>query len=430
ASFGGTSQSFSALSWLEFLDRLPGALQETFLITAAVAMAIGLVQQVAYLSRQGPLSGAVRHAVRIAIFWRLAVSVLMSAMILLWIAQNQGLISPDGLGDAGWDYSSYPPLVPECLLYLGMIVGLSSLLGRRRSSRMPRALRAFLIVIAGLFAIVAQSQETGVIYLVYRAMAGIEQIHASQFRRPGAYPDFAAEGHWLFWRSAIALLASRLGAWLLLSAVLRTRLPVSTFIWTFTWGSILLSGGAAFGYWFLLAGLGQIAPDFAEGGWASTPRQWIEAALACTLAIPFLAVGIVGRSAPRIDIGDPAHPYAALHQSRLVSIVLALSSLIYVVTLVLSLGGFGWSSLGLIPWEVARWTLFNAGFYIPTAVALLGFQRFGQDWRHGSSPEPMRIVALDARRFIYVCAAFVMIAVFSVPTLFAFSFASWFSPWS
>ncbi|MDC0936249.1 hypothetical protein OAS39_08165 [Pirellulales bacterium] len=50
-------------------------------------------------------------------------------------------------------------------------------------------------------------------------MSDIEASHAEIFRRPGSYPNFDAEGHWLFWQSAIALVATLAGAMILLASL-------------------------------------------------------------------------------------------------------------------------------------------------------------------------------------------------------------------
>jgi hypothetical protein len=269
-----------------------------------------------------------------------------------------------------------------------------------------------------------------VVHLVYRAMEGVERSQAARFRRVGAYPNLTADGHWLFWQSAAAMTATIWGALLLVAWIGRERRRPALARYVPVFGAALLLAGAGFGYWFVYVELGELSPDFAEGGWASTPQNWLEAGVLLALAIPAMGYRLAARSSPKTAIEQAGPRSAALHETQLVALALGLSVVLSVAASVQYMTSIpAMQFFGLTPWNFMAGLPLEIGLYLPIAIAILSVQICWRSVRGVTTPGPMYITVFEPRRFLLACGALVLILALSIPMVFAFGFAYWVGPW-
>jgi hypothetical protein len=195
-----------------------------------------------------------------------------------------------------------------------------------------------------------------------------------------------------------------------------------------------LGVSSVFGYWFLFFGFPTISPDFAEGGYASTWWEWFEAASVLVIAIPAFAYRLIAEPSRSMQVADHTQPPLVLHQSVIVSIILALSAVFHVVYLFQQVyGSFIFSgTMGHNPnvWRMLFGNMINIDIYVPIVVSLLSFQLLWKQWNMHRATHVIHITPIAPRRFMLACAALILILVTSIPTIYAFCFAYWVAPWS
>lgn len=313
-----------------------------------------------------------------------------------------------------------------------MIIVLTDSLKRPvRSDRRRRPILGIILwALAALVALFVVAQGMRVIYYVYRAMAGVEMGQRTEFRRPGAYPNFQAEANWLFWMASAAVAFTVAGAATLLSVFSRTKKKrfgktVPTVI-----GILFLGSSAAFGYWYRLVAFPTISPDFGEAGWGTSWWELVEAAALLGLVVPVAAYRLTADPSHSTEITLQTNRDPVLHQSLLVSFVLALSAACYIAALLLSVFELAsWGGTGLTLWQSFYWTFADVNVCVPLAVCLLSCQLLWKLWRTPSLDAKIRSTPIDMGRFFLACLAIIVILVLSIPTIYAFCFTAMLVPW-
>lgn len=429
ASMGNVPDVSDHLKWLGLFESLPWLLYNTLLMTGATAMVIGLVQQIVFLAQTELKTATNRSALNLAVAWRIAVVILLTTSVIVKTGLHLQLIHfPE---KEGVTFFFYNRVFPDYILYGCMIVVLFDILGQRHSFNTRRETRVLICAVASVVALVVLADAMQVMYLVYKAFAGIEMAQPTKFRRPGAYPDFEAEGYWLFWLASGATTVALLGSCILLSVVRQWERSQVRRILSAGIGVTLLGVSSAFGYWFLFVGLPKMSPDYAEGGYASTWWEWFEAASVLVIAIPAFAYRLIVGPSRSLEVGKHIQPMLALHQSLIVSIVLALSAVFQIVSLVQVYEIFGSTMMpNTNVWQRLLWMIIDINFFVPIAVSLLSLQLLWKQWKTPTAAHIIRITSIAPWRFLLACAALILILVLSIPTVYAFCFAYWVAPWS
>ncbi|MCH7753218.1 MAG: hypothetical protein IH898_13840 [Planctomycetes bacterium] len=313
-----------------------------------------------------------------------------------------------------------------------MIIVLTDSLKRPvRSDRRRRPILSILVwALAAVVALFVVARGMHVTYLVYRALAGVERVQRTEFRRAGAYPNFQTEGYGLFWMATAAVVLAVVGAAALLSVFSRARKKRGGKAVAVVIGLLLLGLSAAFGYWFRLVAFPTISPDFAEGGWGSSWWNWVEAAALLGLVVPVAAYRLTADPSHSTEITLQTNRDPVLHQSLLVSFVLALSAACYIAALLLSVFELAsWGGTGLTLWQSFYWTFADVNVCVPLAVCLLSCQLLWKLWRTPSLDAKIRSTPIDMGRFFLACLAIIVILVLSIPTIYAFCFTAMLVPW-
>ena len=416
-------------NWQVSIESLPWIIYESLLLTGATAMVIGLIQQVVLL-RQAKREGLTdRPALGFAVGWRMAVAILLAGSIVLTIELERKLFDlPEG--PQPWLFF-YTRLIPEYFLLGCMIIVLTDSLKRPvRSDRRRRPILGIIVwALAALAALFVVAQGMRAVYYVYRALAGVEMAQSTEFRRPGAYPSFQTEGYGLFWMAAAAVALAVMGAATLLSVFSRMRRKRGGKAVAATIGLVLLGLSAAFGYWYRLVAFPTISPDFAEAGLMSSWWDWVEAAALLGLVVPVAAYRLTADPSHSTEVNLQTSRDPVLHQSLLVSFILALAAGCYLATLLLSMFDAHWGGTGLTLWQRFYWTFADVNVCVPLAVCLLSFQLLWKLWRTPPLDNTIRITPISMGRFLFACLALVVILVLSIPTIYAFCFTSWLVPW-
>ena len=254
-------------------------------------------------------------------------------------------------------------------------------------------------------------------------------MQRTEFRRPGAYPNFQTEGYDLFWMAAAAVALAVVGVVALLSVFSHERKKRGGKAVAALIGLLLLGLSAAFGYWYRLVAFPTISPDFAEGGWVSSWWDLVEAAALLGLVIPVAAYRLSANPLNSMEVNLQGGRDPLLHQSLLVSLVLALAATCYIATLLLEVFTGSWGGLGLTLWQRFYWTFADVNVCVPLAVCLLSFQLLWKLWRTPPLDNTIRITPISMGRFLLACLTLVVILVLSIPTIYAFCFTSWLVPW-
>ncbi len=251
------------------------------------------------------------------------------------------------------------------------------------------------------------------------------------FRRPGAYPDFQAEGYWLFWMASMAVTLTIAGAVALMSPFSFGQWSRGRCLFVGGMGLVLLGLSAGFGYWYHFVGFPRISPDFAEAGWSSTWWDRFEAAALLAVAIPALAYRLSVDSSNSIELHFSDQQKPVLHQSLLVTFLLGLAAFFHVLSYFQSLLFYDYASYyGVSVFQILIWTVTDTDYYIPLAVTLLSLQLLRKHWKAPSQNGTLRIARVNSQKFLLASVALIVILVLSIPTITAFSFAYWVGPWS
>lgn len=230
--------------------------------------------------------------------------------------------------------------------------------------------------------------------------------------------------------AAAAVALAVVGAAALLSVFSRARIGRGGKAVAALIGLVFLGLSAAFGYWYCLVAFPTISPDFAEAGWVSTWWNWVEASALLGLVIPVAAYRLSANplNSTEVNLQGGRDPF--LHQSLLVSFVLALAAASYLATPLLSIFDAGsWGGMGLTLWQRFYWNFVDVNVCVPLAVCLLSFQLLWKLWRTPPLDNTIRNTPISIERFLLACLALVVILVLSIPTIYAFCFTSWLVAW-
>ena len=184
------------------------------LVAASTAVIVGLVQQARFIAKSpsAELSSAdSRFGQWCAIYWRLAIALVVFFCLIVRL-----LVSRQILPEAQHDY--YPEHVfPEAIILASIIIVLTASISRfaDRTARQKRSfvIRILVPMLVGVTLLLVALANMGFMpSLLHIATRGIEMGGQLRFRRPGAFPDQAANGFRLFWLSLATLVAVILAA--------------------------------------------------------------------------------------------------------------------------------------------------------------------------------------------------------------------------
>ena len=184
------------------------------LVAASTAVIVGLVRQARFIAKSHSAESAspdLKFGQWCAIYWRLAIALVVFCCLIVRL-----LVSRQILPEAQHDY--YPEHVfPEAIVLTSIIIVLTASVSRF-SERTARQKRSFVIrilvpMLAGIALLLVALANMGFMpSLLHIATHSIEMNGQLRFRRPGAFPDQAANGFRLFWLSLGTLVAIILAA--------------------------------------------------------------------------------------------------------------------------------------------------------------------------------------------------------------------------
>jgi hypothetical protein len=407
--------------------------------TVAVAMLIGLSQEIRQLRRWSPPTnsspGSFKFARHFAILWRCIVLIV----IFRWLAHEFAYIafppSQDtaaDLPDIASDYSllsgNFPPPSSLCILIV-----LCNSIERWR----PKALVSgtahprtrWLALLAVPIATLALLQTTLFMYLVHRGLAGMEAAHPAQFRRPGVYITLVDENLLSFWLGSLAVISLLVCAAVLFRFIRRRNFAFAS-LWNLAAVPPLLAVPAIFSAWYFTTKLRELSPDMFEGGFEAGRFDWL---MGCVLGVT-MAIVAAHKIALSRDFCDPPianvveHPESIpFHQTPAILIVIGLFGLysFYVVGIVISA-----VNLAAPLWSQLTSLMLNPLMLLILAQSTACAQLCWIRWRYRTQPVPWQIAAMSRAAWFEGFVATLVLLVIGTPALHAFSFVCWLMPWN
>jgi hypothetical protein len=393
----------------------PGSMTDMLQSAVAAAMVLGLAQEVVAIVHQ--TRRLCTSSVGFAILWRLGAAAILTTRLSLGLLSINGNDVREALGFS--TFQLYDPVQLPFLLTMTTVI-LSSI-GKWASPAAGGARRYAILAVFGTGVSIVALHESGFLYhLVYRALEGIEQSEPLKFQRAGAYPNHAAEGHWFFWTSVLAVGAVFVSA-LALLAMSRT----SPRLWSLTILACCQALLIVFGGWYYRSALVRISPEFAEAGIQASLADWCFGASLFAMAALAAAYRLTrGEVLEQVSYGGSIH-----ESPTVLSMLLGAAIAFPVETTIHSLdtasGGF-WQQVS----DVVSYYVQDPWMYLQLAVCAAAFRLAFLRWHWWGEQPPLAIHAIRPARMAIVLAGLTMLAATGIPALSAFSFASWFSPWS
>jgi hypothetical protein len=122
-----------------------------------------------------------------------------------------------------------------------------------------------------------------------------------------------------------------------------------------------------------------------------------------------------------------------LHESNIV-VVAALASIIaFVVELVRAVWEMQDQSFMIFHQDfidTIKWYLCDTWFLLQLAYSIVVVRLAIRRWRRAGEQPPLRVPRFHGWRFVAAVIGLAVVAATGIPALSAFSFASWFAPWS
>jgi hypothetical protein len=400
--------------------------------TASAIAIVGLLQQIRVLlarSKKIEPSGSQRCALRFAVWWRIAIAVLIAACLVARILISRGMIT---LSESEHVYMV--GIFPDTLLQICLIVVLTNSIWRWASPKRQgfrfHTFNKILAMLGGIAFATVMLANTGLIhYLVYLALAAIEGSQPQRMHREGSYPIHESKLLSLFNISVIAAASLVLAIGVLIWVRSKPRSRGHTTIISFIY-ILLLAVPAATCTWYYLHGLPRFSPDMADVG---ITGSWFEITSGSLLVI-LLVVAAAFRIS-QSDVQSDSITIENIDESSIFANDTVLSLLVL----------FGAAASYFVEmYSVARWyslsgpgsVLTNVGNFLqqPTAylilaIGVLSLQVVWARWKHRKEPVAWRLSGLDCRQFTTNVAAFSLLAIVGLPTLSMFSFTVWFGPW-
>ena len=392
----------------------------------ACALAMGLARQVQYLGalrcKSRMLQGA---SLNCAIGWRAVVCATLVGCLLLKIALvRQWLLHPSQ--QMYERYFGYADGDADTVLLLSSLAALHLNVRRseRWSSLWQHRIARYLLLSLSLIATTAVLIGFQLIpYLVYKALAGIEQNHKPQFWRPGAYLDPQDVGYQHFWLACAGFAALLMGATLWIKSVAdanRRTLYIAA-------GTVGLAASSAYAYWFYAVGGPTLAPDFAYVGLQSYWWHWLEATVILVLFIP-LAAYRMAQTDESLDSSASTDPILDFPLNVPVIILGSAGCLVvgtYTIYILIRdyFASSGYLSAGKYLWL----TLTDYPYYLPVAMALVLLKL---SWLIIRRQELQAAVpSIDGSKLAWYCIVLSVLIPIAIPTIAAFGFSMWLSPW-
>lgn len=316
------------------------------------------------------------------------------------------------------------PVIPDALLYLGIFATFNlneapsqCKLGRKSQ----RFMRLFWIGSGTALAFVALYNLNLITYLVYLAIAGIEHYQPARFYRPGAYAIVEADRERFVCNAFLGLSSLLIGlAFWLMAMEHKGRMAHRVILMLLGATGLIISAG--YSYWYFTQGLPTIAPEFKtlQSDW----WNWLEAAIVVAIAIPFIAYKTSRISdGPQTGAG-PQFAFPIGIGMLICGSVGALSGFVYLVDQYF-FSDYGYDSFI----DSVKYFMTELSVYLPVAIFILYLKLIWQVFIAKKGLPNPTVATIDSYRFATICLALVLILPMAIPTLAAFSFSMWLSPW-
>jgi hypothetical protein len=408
--------------------------------TIAVAILIGLGQEIRQLWRWTPPSppprASFKFARHFAILWRCIVGVVIFRQFALDFVHVAHPPSQDTAADLlviPSDFSlvsgNFPSACSLCILIV-----LCNSIDRWRPKTLvsgtPQRRTRWLALLAVPLGTVALLQTTLMMYLVHRALAGIEAAHPAKFRRTGVYITPVEENLLSFWLGSLSVVGLLIGAAVLFRFI-RRRIFAFASLWSLAAVPPLLAVPAIFSAWFFTAKFRELSPDMFESGFEAGRFDLLSG---CALGIT-MAVIVAHKIACSRDFCDPPIANAGenpetipFHQTPVIVIVIGLFGL-YSLFMV---GGAVFTDLSL-PQSLGSAlvsALSQPLLLLILAQSIASVQLCWIRWRYRAQPVPWQIAALSRTAWCEGFVATLVLLAIGIPALHAFSFVCWLMPWN
>jgi hypothetical protein len=401
------------------------------LSAASIAMLIGLVEQLRQLARLQPRDATERAEFAFAawygIVWRTVVAATIAICLLVRLLVDRQYLQLPEHQDLFW-YD----VIPNQLWLFGVIIVLSNSVARWR--RTPSRIwqlpgqPAVTWIVGTLLVLILLPDAGMILFLVYVALAGIEEALPLAYQRIGTYPDQEAEGFRLFWISISAV-----GIVVLAAAALTSqkRNDSTTGRWLKS-GSLLILLLAALGFciWYYYHELSRISPDLAVAGFPGSWLDWLGAMFVAAFAISIgahrQARGDRALTVVEFDAGK--RDQMGLHESIASQLFLVAAAIAYLGETYREI--FSTTTFGpMNALESARYMLQDPTSLLCIAILILSIQLAWILWRRGNDIVVWKLADLDGQRFAWNWLGLAALVAIGIPTISAYCFAFWLGPW-
>lgn len=397
---------------------------EVAIQTIACALIPALLSQTKTLFSWKPIEPNVKATRRLAIFLRWIIAATLLAGLSFRMAVTQQWISDP----RDWNLRHYwgiqftdsiTWLSVFAAIYLNHLGQINQ--GRGNSYTIFKAcwgLACLIIAVAALthFLIIA--------FMTYKSLEEMHHGTLSILHRPWAYPLAHTNSYKLFWAACGGMVSLLLGV----AITFRSLFSSPKRFLHIALGTLLLMLAAAYGYWFFTVAGPVQAPDFAEAGLQSRWRDWLEAAVILGPMIPLAAYRL--SEVKKQDNQATACVIELRFPLQLPLIAIgALGGIAGLMHIFLSHAvNFGQFSQYRISWQQQLfWLLADLESYLPVALTLVFLQLMWKSLRCQELQSKVPLV--DEKKFAWTCMMLVVLIPVAIPTITAFSFSMWLSPW-
>jgi hypothetical protein len=408
-------------------------LHYALLTAAAMAMVIGLLQQVRMIVRLKMLAATnqngLKFARKFAISWRVAIAATIFGCLLFHILILRKVIQPIDHED-----HFIVSLAPGTLLDISVIVVLIDCVRRWQRAK-PARYRTWIEPLAWIFglafALIVLPDSGLIMYLVHIAIEGIERAAPLRFHRPDVFPNHELEHFQTFWMSFGTVIIVVLALYIL-AFVRPAKLTTKRFAAIAVVYLTLIGISGAYCIWFYNVLFPRLSPDMASVGFASNWLDWLAGSAIVSIftcaAAYRLAVCTGAEPTIELEINHESDE-PVLHESMLCLVTLFGAALIYFVETIREFwtpsGFFGASSF----WEAIATLLGYTQSYPMLAIAVLSLQLCWIHWRRRHDAMTWELHPLDRRRFVVNWLALGLLAAVALPTFSIYCFTFWVGPW-
>jgi hypothetical protein len=403
-----------------------------FAAATSMAMIIGLVGQARRLTsatlRESDEKQS-RFASKFAVAWRLIIVFILAACTTTTLFTARRVFTLP-------EQSELLDIFPAIVWKLCVIVVLAASVSRWkvRSQKPAGPWRIVAAWICGsLLAFLVLPDSAMITFLVHIATSGIEAAIPHSVSRHGVFPDHGAEGFRAFWISLAAVATVVAAATFLVLANskccgTRGRKTIAA-----TGFAVLLMVAAAYCVWYYGYESHRISPDLASAGPAANWFGWLSGGLLAAVIVTAGALRLSQDCETDVVSGDASVAFHEYFVCLLLPVAAILIERIEMLRLAMSLSGlrslfFGGTQLPPFLDLILAY-LRDVTAYLALAVTVLAIHLMWLRWRRRKESVPVRISAVDGRRFLWNWLALATIVIVGVPTISAFSFVFWLGPW-